>query len=257
MPKDVLKLDKNTEQATPDKIKEYQSLVAKLLYPTTICRPDAAWHVAYMARFASNPTIEQMSYLKRLLRYFKGTRTLGITYSADATSPDKDLSKVHSIGLCGYTDASFGDTMEKRSSAGYLFMIAGGVISFKSFKQRIVTASTTEAEFITQTYGAKEAVWIHTLLAELGYDGNDRLPTQLYSDCLPAVQLAHSHGHHERTKHIDIHYKWIRQAIELGKVKLAHVAGTEMAADGLTKPLEHQAHQHFVNLIKMTPIDIT
>ena len=38
LPKDVLKLDKNTEQATPDKIKEYQSLVAKLLYPTTICR---------------------------------------------------------------------------------------------------------------------------------------------------------------------------------------------------------------------------
>ena len=132
--------------------------------------------------------------------------------------------------------------------------MAGGIVSYKSFKQRIITASTTEAEFITQTYTAKEAVSVQSLLLELGYDGPDRLPTTIFSDCLPAVQLAHSQGHHERTKHIDIHYKWIRQAIEMGKVKLLHIEGDKMAADGLTKPIDAHKHPNFLSLIGMAPI---
>lgn len=256
LPRTVLGFEKNKEITDDDTIKQYQSLVAKLLYPTTICRPDAAWAVNFMARFASNPTVEQMSTVKRIIQYLNGTRDLGITYTGPTELTTKNITELTTIGLHGFTDAAFGDSPDRKSSAGYIFMLAGGAVSFKSFKQRIVTCSSTEAEFITQTYGAKEAFWIQSLLQELGYKGVDLIPLPLFSDCLPAVQLAHNNGHHERTKHIDIHYKWIRQALQMGRVTLTHVPATAMAADGLTKPLEAYQHEQFVKLINMSRISL-
>jgi hypothetical protein len=68
------------------------------------------------------------------------------------------------LGLTGYSDSAFGDNVERKSSAGYVFKMAGGVVSFKSYRQRLVTLSLTEAEYIALTYAAKEATWLRRLL---------------------------------------------------------------------------------------------
>ncbi|KAG9389227.1 rve domain containing protein [Pyrenophora tritici-repentis] len=78
LPKSALTLIKRDDIADNNLIQQYQSLVAKLLYPTSIIRCDLAWHVNFMARFANNPTLEQLSLLKHMLRYYNGTATLGI-----------------------------------------------------------------------------------------------------------------------------------------------------------------------------------
>jgi hypothetical protein len=83
-----------------------------------------------MARFATNLTKEQLSLLKRMLWYYKGTSTLGIRYQATATNMADTLG---TLGLIGYSDSAFSDNVERKSSAGYVFKMAGGVISFKSY----------------------------------------------------------------------------------------------------------------------------
>jgi hypothetical protein len=168
LPRTVLNFHRSTEPAEKSLLDEYQSLLGKLLYPTLMCRPDCAWAVGYMARYANNPTKEQLSSLKDIVLYLKQTRNYGIKYrrsnSQVASSGEnqndsryRGISAISSSDLHCYTDAAFSDNLERKSSAGYVVMMAGGPVSYKAFKQRLVTASTTEAEFISMTYGAKEA----------------------------------------------------------------------------------------------------
>jgi hypothetical protein len=102
LPVSALKLTERQDKADDNLIHQYQSLVAKLLYPTAIVRPDLSWHVNYMARFATNLTEEQLSLLKRMLRYYKGTSTLGIKYQRMDTKPDStSTSNASDAGLVG------------------------------------------------------------------------------------------------------------------------------------------------------------
>jgi hypothetical protein len=253
LPVSALLLTKREDSANDNLKGQYQSLVAKLLYPTSIIRPDLAWHVNFMSRFANNPTEEQLSLLKRMLRYYKGQANLGICFKGDRH--DADLHNPdHTIGLVGYSDSAFGDNLERKSSAGYVVKMAGGVVSFKSYRQKLVTTSSTEAEYIALTYAAKELSFLQRLLMQVGYRGKDVNTMQLYTDNLPALNMIVRDGHHERTKHIDNYFKYTKQQVKCGKIKLSHIPGTEMPADGLTKPLDKLDHDKFLRLINMVPI---
>src|SRR5215216_1316058 len=73
------------------------------------------------------------------------------------------------LGVKGYTDASYlTDSDDSCSQSGYVFVINGGAVSWKSSKQEMVSASMTEAEYITASEAAKEAVWMRNLLMDLG-----------------------------------------------------------------------------------------
>ena len=82
--------------------------------------------------------------------------------------------------------------------------MAGGPVSWKSSRQHSVTLSSTEAEYYSLTNAAKEASWLRLLLSDLGYRESDVIPTQLYGDNIPSLQLAENPEHYQRLKHIDI-----------------------------------------------------
>jgi hypothetical protein len=166
LPTLVLKLEKHdpTDKADPGTVKQYQSLVAKLLYPTSIIRSDLTWHVNFMACFATNPTEEQLSMLKHMLRYYKGTADLGLEYCGDCKNADINNPN-HMLGLTAYSDSAHGDNMECKSTASYVIFMAGRIVSFKSYRQRLVTLSSTESEYIAMTYAAKEISWLQRLLS--------------------------------------------------------------------------------------------
>ena len=63
---------------------------------------------------------------------------------------------------------------------------------------------TTEAEYVTATHAAKEAIWLRRLLTEL-FESIDT-PTTLFSDSKSDIALVHDGHYHARTKHIDIRY---------------------------------------------------
>ena len=81
--------------------------------------PDIAFAVNNLARFSSNPQKEHWTALKQILRYLKGTTNIGILYKQDGS--DKCI---------GYNDADWaGDTSDRKSTSGYIFMLSGGPIS--------------------------------------------------------------------------------------------------------------------------------
>ena len=59
----------------------------------------------------------------------------------------------------GYVDASFNtDEDDSKSQTGYVFILNGGAVSWRSAKQSVVAASTTEAEYVAASEAAQEGV---------------------------------------------------------------------------------------------------
>lgn len=102
---------------------EYESIIGSLRYATDCTRPDIAYAVGVLCRFTSNPSIEHWYAIKRVMRYLKRTMNLGIHYQ-----------KFIAV-LEGYSDTDWNTLLEdSKATIGYVFNIAGGVVSWKSKK---------------------------------------------------------------------------------------------------------------------------
>jgi hypothetical protein len=98
-------------------------------------RPDIAFAVATVARFASNPRPAHLDTVRRIIRYLAGTRDLWLSYaSGDANA-----------------DGSMAVARDRRAITGYAFLIDGGAVSWSSKRQEIVFLSTTESEYVAAT----------------------------------------------------------------------------------------------------------
>ena len=113
-------------------------------------------------------------------------------------------------------------------------MLAGGAVSWLSKKQPVVALSTSEAEYVALCLAAQEAIWLRRMLTELGTSPECVI---LMEDNQVAIALAKNPVAHARTKHIDIRYHYIREAIQSGEIDVKYCPTREMNADLLTKPL--------------------
>ena len=96
-----------------------------------------------MARFANNPTEEQLSLLKHMLRYYNSTATLSIKYQGDRKDANMD-DPTHTIGLKAYSDSAYSDNNKRKSSSSYVITMASRVASYKLYRQRLITLLSTE-----------------------------------------------------------------------------------------------------------------
>ena len=116
-----LKLVPNRLSASRDDIKLYQSIIGCLLYITLGTRPDIAYPVIKLARFASNPAPEHVTAAKRVLRYLKTTIDYKINYTATSNTSNY---------ISGYCDSDYtSDLIKAKSTTGFIFFLAGRLIS--------------------------------------------------------------------------------------------------------------------------------
>ena len=206
-------------------------VVGALNWAALATRPDIAFAVATVARFASNPGIAHWEAVKRIFRYLAGTRDLWLSYGETRRA------------LEGYADADGSMNEDRRAISGYAFLIDGGAVSWSSKRQEIVSLSTTESEYVAVTHGMKEALWLRSLLSEVFEPIT--APTTLFSDNQSAIALTRDHQYHARTKHIDVRYHFIRWVIEQGSLRLIYCPTDDMVADSLTKALPSAKVKHF------------
>ncbi len=107
---------------------------------------------------------------------------------------------------------------------GFVLFMGQGTIMWTSRKQPIVTISTGELEYIGLTLASKNMIWLHKILSELSiFIANPSIyptePAILYSDSQNALSIAKDSVFHEHTKHIGVHYHFIRQTVEEGHIK--------------------------------------
>ncbi|KAK2420651.1 hypothetical protein QL285_031356 [Trifolium repens] len=107
-----------------------------------------------------------------------------------------------------------------------------------SKKQLIVTLSTCEAEYVAATSCVCHAIWLRNLLKELNLPQKE--PTKIFVDNKSAIALAKNPVFHDRSKHIDTRYHYIRECVSNNDVKLEYVKTHDQAADIFTKPLKRK-----------------
>lgn len=170
---------------------------------------------------------------KRVLRYLAGTKDVGLVYTKSKDS------------IVGYSDADWGnDPADRRSFSGYSFILSNAAISWRSQKQQTVALSTAEAEYVSLAEAFKEAVHLRNLMIEIGFKELSNI--RIYTDNRGAECIAKSPMFHKRTKHIDIRYHFIRDAVRNKLVDVQHIPTQKMIADVLTKPLCRVNHQKCV-----------
>ena len=218
-------IPKTEEEILKMKNVPYRQAVGGLLYVMVMSRPDIAYAVGQVAKYCQNPGPAHWNAFKRILSYLAGTANYGLCYNSD----EKNTA-------IGYTDADYaGDTKTRRSISGFVFLLHGGPVSWASRQQSCTSLSTTEAEFVAASEASKEAVWLIHLLEEIKEERKIQLP--LRCDNQSAIRLVCNPEFHQRTKHIDVKYHFIREQQEAGKIMIKYVPTQDQLADIFTKPL--------------------
>jgi len=182
--------------------------------------------------------------VKRLLRYVKGSLDQAIIFpkrggkgglrlTIFSETPPKTKGEPE---LTVFSDADMaGDIDGRRSTSGVLVFLGAAPIAWQSLKQKIVALSTCEAEYVAAATAACQAVWLRRLLGEL--TGKEAHPPALMVDNQPAIALAKNPVLHDRSKHIETRFHFIRDCVDGGQIVLEFVETGRQLADILTKPL--------------------
>ena len=109
------------------------------------------------------------------------------------------------------------------------------MFSWNSKKQEIVAQSTAEAEYVAAAAAANQAIWLRKILKDLGVQQQEA--SEINCDSKSNIAIAENPVQHGKTKHIQVKFHAIREAIKNHEIKLIHCSSEYQVADILTKAL--------------------
>jgi hypothetical protein len=129
------------------------------------------------------------------------------------------------------------------------------MISWASRKQKFVTLSTTEVEYMEACEACTEEIWLRKLISDLF----DQIleSTIIYCDNQSYIRLSEQPMFHERSKQIEIKYYFIRDKVQEGEVKLEYIPTDKQTTEILTKPLSRINFAYFLEkmgIMEITPL---
>ena len=238
-------------------IKEAQALTGALLWLSTRTRPDLCQGVAAMSRLVTRNPLKAIQIGHILLKYVNGNPG-GMHFPSEVNpwgKRDQLKIKRHEKSLEIYADIAYAASAGHRSIQGLVVMFAGVPIGWQTCQQPFVTHSTAEAELVSYCEGLLAGRATEALLCAMWGEEltNNSFERVMYGDNVAAIGLAHGTTTSSwRTRHLRIRSSLLKEALDEkqaiygGPWKLIHLKGTELVADGCTKPLNGQAFFRFL-----------
>ena len=238
--------DQNTSPPlSSDMKKNYYKLLGMLLYVLRT-RPDVSYSINRLATRTAIATEMDYKCLQRVAAYLHTTSDKELVYCCEDTHQVKTFARLYA-----WSDAAFLTHSDSKSHSGTCFSLGESSGSFysRSTKQSMVTLSSTESELYSAVEATKDIQYFRALLKWAGFEQLE--PTPLFVDNKSLIVLAQQFsGNHKRVRHFLARINYMIEQVELHTVKLVHLAGTELKADLLTKPLpRHSFEQHMGNLL--------
>jgi hypothetical protein len=205
----------------------FRSIIGGLSYAANMTRIDIAYAVSALSRYLATPTKQHLTAAKRILRYLAGT----VDYAMEFKPKDDD--KIHSYPIVAYTDASHAnDLTDRKSTTGTIIKLFGNTICWQSKKQKCVALHSTEAEYYALSQSVSEALWIRQWCKEVLQFTQ---PILVLCDNQSTIALSAHDAAHQRTKHIDVRYHFMRDHIKQGTIVVKWIPTAKEEADILTK----------------------
>ena len=163
-----------------------------------------------LSRYQSNPGLDHWRAAKKVMRYLKGTMDYMLTYR-----------RSDQLEVIAYSDADFSGCLDTRkSTTGYIFLLAGGAITWCSEKQSITVTSTMAAEFIACFEASSQAIQLRNLLIDLPFINFISRPIKIYCDNSAAVFFSKNNKATKGGRSLDIKYFALRDRVKNHEVSI-------------------------------------
>jgi len=154
------------------------------------------------------------------------------------------------MDILAFSDADWGsDVDDRKSTTGYCVYLGANIITWSSHKQKVVSRSSTEAEYRSIAAVLTEVIWICSLLHELHISTGQ---PKLFSDNLGAVLLSANPVMHSRTKHFELDLHFVRDYVQKQFVQLIHLPARFQVADAFTKSISGPSFSSFRSKLMVT-----
>ena len=203
----------------------YALVVGSIMHVQVYNRPDIAFVVSMLGRYQSNPGMDHWRATNKVLRYLQGTKEYMLMYK-----------RTDNLEIIGYSNSNFAGCVDSRKSiSGYIFMFAGGNVSWRSAKQTLIATSIMEAEVVSCFEATSHGVWMKSFIYGLRIVDSISKPLKVFCNNSTAVFLAKNNKSGNRNKHIDIKYLAIKERVKDKTVVIEHVNTELTIVDPLTK----------------------
>ena len=210
----------------------YHQLAGLLMYLVNT-RLDICFAVSILDQFMCEPRKMHWVDAKHVLRYFCVTVGYGLRYTSNSD-----------MALVGYSDSDWAGSVEdQKSTSGCCFSLSFAMVSWFSRKQLSIALSTAKAEYIATCMAAREAIWLWKLLA--GLFGQRLEPTVIHCDNQSCVKLSMNPILHDRMKHVEMKYHYVREMVQRHAMELRYIPTEEQIVDALTKSLCQGKFEYF------------
>ena len=217
----------NPEEIDAMKRLPFRNILGRLLHICITARPDIAFAVNNVGRFASNPGQNHFQALIQILKYLKSTQNLVLLMGG----------KVEKIRVHSYSDSDWaGDIDQRRSRSGFSIFSGKSLLIWASKLQSNTAKSTVEAEYNSLSSTVSFMLWVRNLLGELGFAQNDL--SRMFEDNKSCIDTAKSGKNLPGTKHIDIAIHFIRDHVD-SEIEITQIASNDNVADFFTKALSY------------------
>ena len=211
----------------------YSEAIGLVLWPMVVSWLDTAYAVGILLQFMQNLKIAHWEGVKHVISYLESTKDFWLTFGGSK----RNIAE-------GFCDANWASQKDQHSISGFCFQYGNSAISWSSKKKSIIALSSTEAEYVAEINMAKEALWLQSFINEV--TGLDYWPLMIRCDNQGAMALAKDNKFHLRTKHIDLRYHFIREAVEDSKIKLSYIPTAKNVADIFMKMMAKLKFSEFV-----------
>ncbi|GJV38046.1 retrotransposon protein, putative, ty1-copia subclass [Tanacetum coccineum] len=178
----------------------YASAIGSIIYAMTCTRPDVSFALSMVSRHQQNPGEGHWTAVKNILKYLRNTKDRFLVYNGE-----------EELRVTGYCN--------------------------KSSKQDTVADSTCEFEYIAACEASKEAIWMKNFIRDFGVVLTVQDPIEIFYDNESAIALTKETKDHEKSKHIERKYHFVRIKVKERHMIVRHIRSEDNQADPFTKAL--------------------
>lgn len=232
---------------------KYRNATGELLFAMVTCRPDISNAIIKLTQFNMNPARCHYEAIIRIYRYLNATKDHGLTFwrsSSISSLPkvshhgpqseeyDFQTTPEHDTASLPYVlvDSDWGGNVKtRRSISGIVIIMAGAAVVYKTILQRIVALSSTEAEFYALSEAGKLALYVRSILDELGM--SQHLATAVYEDNKGCLHMTQNQKPTKNTRHVDLRHFAVVDWVTQDLLTVKKISTHDNSSDTLTKSL--------------------